>query len=441
MRAQTIVGIVVLACGASLHAQTRALVTTVLPAAGAPLTSAQDLVIDLDAPAIAAQFAGAIDGSYPNPGHPAVLSADGRFVVGPYMRLPITLPIEYPIAYRDLVTGATGSIAADAWWMAANPRRPQVFMGLTTGDVAALDAAGLRSQAACSGIIPSAVAVSRDGGELYVACSNSLRVLDSTTGAERRRFTLPSSPREMHVVAGNRLFTLDYAGPVVFAIMEMSVYDLATGARLAHAPTPVAGRGLSWAVPVPDGTQVVVGVSISAATDVATPHVIDGLTAADLGAWPVDQVTRVAFTSTGQRAVLLREVPSGSETALHAALLDVPSRTVLAAGALGMAAYRNMSNLLVIEPPLSPDTLTGTVAGGGVTLQWTMPATSREATDYVLEVGSTAAATDLLTLRLGSVARAFVASNVPRGTYFVRIRALNAVGTSGPSPTIPVVVP
>lgn len=413
-----------------------------LPDAAAPLAAARDLLIDLDGGGLVAQWPGGVDGSYPNLEHRAVLSADGRFIVGPYMRLPITIPPVYPIAYRDLVTGISGSIPRDVWWMASNPRRPQVLLGLTSGDVGVLDASGLRTQPACNPDIPSAVAVARDGREFYVACFNSLRVLDAATGAELRRFTLPSSPREIHAVAGNRLFTLDYAGPVVFGIMEMSVYDLTTGNRLARAPTPITGRGLDWAAPSPDGTRVVVGVGeYFFGPGGSLPYVIDAASAAVVDSWPVDQVTRAAFTSDGRRAVLLREVANGSTATLQAVLLDVASKTVQAQGDLGAIYSHDMANLLIVEPPLAPDTLTAAVAGSQVTLTWTPAPTSLLATDYELEVGSTAGATDLLRLRLASAGTTLVVPAVPRGTYFVRVRAVNAAGASAPSPTVRVQVP
>jgi hypothetical protein len=441
MRRMSIVGLAVLLGGIGLDAQTRALVTTVLPAPGAPLSAARDLVINLDTPALEATLPGAIDGNHPNQGHRATLSADGRFFVGPYMRLPITIPPVYPLAIRDLVTGATASVRTDVWWTASNPRRPQVVMALTGGDVGVIDAAGVRTRPACAPSIPSAVAVARDGGEFYVACSNVLLVLDATSGAERRRFTLPSSVRDMHVVAGNRLFTLDYAGPVTFAVMEMSIYDLATGTRLANAPTPVAGRGLTWAVPSPDGSTVVVGVGATAGTGPATPHVVDSLTAAVLGTWPVDQVTRLAFLASGTRAMMLRETPAATSIELHGVLLDAATATVVAQAPLGTAAFTDTSNLVLLEPPLAPETLTAAVTGRDVTLQWTEAATSGLATDIVLEAGTTPTAADLLTTHLGSNAPSIVVTNVPPGRYYVRVRAMNAVGTGPPSPTIDVLVP
>ena len=212
------------------------------------------------------------------------------------------------------MTGGSGAIGTDVKAIAANPRVPRIYVGFHSGEVGLLDVSGLRRVPVCDPNGLSALTVSRDGLELYVACFNSLRILDGGTGAELRRLALVSSPREMHAVAGHRLFTLDYAGPVVFAVMEMSVYDLTSGARLANAPTPIPNRGLSWAVPIPSGDEILVGVGTSASSFDATPYVVNSLTAAVGQAWPVEHVTKAAFIAGGRRAILLSEVPVGSAT-------------------------------------------------------------------------------------------------------------------------------
>jgi hypothetical protein len=87
-------------------------------------------------------------------------------------------------------------------------------------------------------------------------------------------------------------------------------------------------------------------------------------------------------------------------------------------------------------PPPAPD-ITGTaVVGRTVTLTWTLPP---GATGSRLEVGFTSGATDLVvpdgTGALGLVADA------PPGTYFARLRAVNACGTGAPSAERVIVVP
>ncbi len=162
----------------------------------------------------------------------------------------------------------------------ADPRGATVFGAFGNGDVGRLDVTGLRRVPVCETQNHAyALAVAQDGTEVYAACFSSLRVLDArrwlnAAGARSH------DPLEMHVVAGYRLFTLDHAGPLPGSILEMSVYDIATGSRVANAPTPIAGMDLFWAVPAPGGDRIVVGgVGVG-----LTPHVIDSATAAVVGA-------------------------------------------------------------------------------------------------------------------------------------------------------------
>jgi hypothetical protein len=438
--------LLVAAAAGNAHAQRLAVVTTVMPGTRMPLTAAQDLVVDLDAGTVTARRPGPIDGSYPNQTvpHAVVATSDGRYVVGAHERLPITVPITFPLAYRDTVTGASGTIVEDVSRIAVATRRTAVFVGFWNGDVGIVDAAGIRRVHVCDGgSTASALAAARDTDEILVACSTSLRVLDGRTGAELRRLTLASSPSEMHVVAGNRLFTLDYAGPVVFAVMEMSVYDLTSGARLANRPTPIAGRGLTWATPSPDGARVAVGVSSSVVGFAGTPHIVDSATAAVLTVWPVDLVTKLAFTTQGSQAVLVREIPQGPnlDDLLGAALVDADSGSVVAQGILGVASYPAIANLVLLEAPLAPALLPPQVSNSEVTLSWQPAPTSRAATDYVIEAGSSPNSFELLSRRLGTDATTFAARGVPRGRYYVRVRAVNAVGVSQPSTVVEVQVP
>lgn len=442
MRSVLLVALLALTAGIDLVGQTTVAVTSVLPAPQVPISAARDLFIDLDSGTLRAQVPTGIDSNYPSQFARVSLTADNRFMVGAYLRIPVSLPSVYPASYRDLLTGATGSIGTDVFRLVAHPRRPVVYLSFTNGDVGLLGIDGLRRVRVCEQN-PSALAVARDGGQLYVACFDSLRVLDSVTLAELRRFTLSASPRWMYVVAGGRLFTLDSAGPVPLAVMEMSVYDTESGHRLANAPTPVSGGGLLWAVPWPGGSHVVVGVGASASGFEATPFIVDSLTLNVLGTWPLDRVTMVAFTADEQRAVALREIPepSGFDRALEGVLLHVPSRTVVAAARLGVVSYPGMANVLILEPPQAPDALVAEVIGARVTLRWTMPEVSRVASDYIVEAGSTPASFTLLSQRLGSDAQQFVARDVPSGVYYARVRALNATGVGPPSPVVDVRVP
>ena len=94
------------------------------------------------------------------------------------------------------------------------------------------------------------------------------------------------------------------------------------------------------------------------------------------------------------------------------------------------------SGAAVLRNPSPPTGLAAHVSGSAVTLTWQAPG---DATDFEVEVGMAPGAT---TARY-AVGDTTVtgASNVPPGVYYVRVRARNEVGGSGPSTEIAVVVP
>ena len=89
------------------------------------------------------------------------------------------------------------------------------------------------------------------------------------------------------------------------------------------------------------------------------------------------------------------------------------------------------SNEIVVgcSPPVAPTGLTATLWPGGVTLTW-QPAAG--ATSYAIVAGITSRGREIGTLPIAGTQTSF-ASPAPAGTYFVRVQAANACGTSGES--------
>jgi hypothetical protein len=106
---------------------------------------------------------------------------------------------------------------------------------------------------------------------------------------------------------------------------------------------------------------------------------------------------------------------------------------------------RTQSAAIVVAEPVTgpPINLSHTVNGTTVTLIWGPPA-SQDAPviSYIIDVGSTAGFTtpDLVSIDTFSTSTTLQASGVAPGTYYVRIRARNALGISSPSNEIQVVV-
>lgn len=83
----------------------------------------------------------------------------------------------------------------------------------------------------------------------------------------------------------------------------------------------------------------------------------------------------------------------------------------------------------VAAPPSTVFSFGSTIAGNVVTLNWQPPAFG-PVTSYVIEAGSGPGLANLGALDTGSSAPSLVIPGVPRGTYYLRLRAVNALGTS-----------
>jgi hypothetical protein len=113
--------------------------------------------------------------------------------------------------------------------------------------------------------------------------------------------------------------------------------------------------------------------------------------------------------------------------------------------ALSSCGSSGPSNVVsYVEPPPAvpgaPRALTGTTGPGSAALNWNPPVTGSKVDDYILEAGfGPGAAVFVVPLPGNLPGVAF--SGVPRGTYFVRIKARNEQGTSPASNEITLTVP
>ncbi len=92
------------------------------------------------------------------------------------------------------------------------------------------------------------------------------------------------------------------------------------------------------------------------------------------------------------------------------------------------------------QTPGAPSGLSATInADSSLTLQWTAPSTGGPPSGYVVQIGTSANASDVVNQQIGNVTSHSISSPAP-GTSFVRVRALNATGVSGPSNEVTVTV-
>jgi hypothetical protein len=83
--------------------------------------------------------------------------------------------------------------------------------------------------------------------------------------------------------------------------------------------------------------------------------------------------------------------------------------------------------------PGPPTGLTAVVNGTTVMLTWQPPGGGCPVISYTIEAGSALGSSNLATLSTGNAANSLTVTNVASGTYFVRVRAASAGGTSASS--------
>jgi hypothetical protein len=104
------------------------------------------------------------------------------------------------------------------------------------------------------------------------------------------------------------------------------------------------------------------------------------------------------------------------------------SGTVLYAATQGEGVYRLGS--VPSQIPGAPTGLTASSSGSSVTLGWRAPTSGFAPDTYIIEAGLASGLADLGNFSTGTTETTFSATGVRQGTYYVRVRAGNAAGTS-----------
>jgi hypothetical protein len=216
--------------------------------------------------------------------------------------------------------------------------------------------------------------------------------------------------------------------------------------------------------PVSISADDIAGIRLIYGTNTPTPSSAPGaptgLTTSASGSTVF--ISWAAPTSGGAPTAYIIEAGSSSGASNLAVVNTGSTATTFSAGGVGAGSYfirvkatnaagtspASNESLLAVGPgggpctgpPGAPTgfTLTGN-SGGTVAFSWN--ASSGSPTTYIIEAGSTPGASNLANSDLGGTATSFTAAGVGRGTYYVRLRAQNTCGTSGPSNEVTLVVP
>lgn len=206
--------------------------------------------------------------------------------------------------------------------------------------------------------------------------------------------------------AAGGVFALDCSRPTVRPLASVATNAPGAPASLTSSVTGSTVQ-LTWTAP-----------SAGAA---ASSYVVEAGSASGL----ID----LANFDTGNAAVTLTvtSVPAGSY------FVRVRAKTSAGSGNASNEVILTVAGGACTTAPGAPTGLAATVSGTSVSLSWRAAIAGCTPTGYVLEAGSASGLSNLANVNTGSPVTSFSASGIAPGTYFVRVRAGNDVGSSAAS--------
>jgi matrixin len=86
-----------------------------------------------------------------------------------------------------------------------------------------------------------------------------------------------------------------------------------------------------------------------------------------------------------------------------------------------------------LTAPGAPSALTASASGSTISLSWRAPSSGGSPSTYMIEAGSAPGLSNLANFSTGGTATSFSSGNVGSGSYYLRVKAANAAGTSAAS--------
>lgn len=214
------------------------------------------------------------------------------------------------------------------------------------------------------------------------------------------------------------------------AASTVTTWRCATGGIFAGADcTPATLHVLAGAAATTPGAPGALSFSVSGSTVLLTWTGATAATSYVVEAGSASGLIDLANFDTGNAAATLTVtgVPAGSY------FVRVRAKNSAGSGAASNEVVVVVAGGACTTAPGAPGGLAAVANGTSVTLSWTASTAGCPPTGYVIEAGSTSGLSNLANFNTGSTATSFSTSGVGSGTYFVRVRATNAVGSSAAS--------
>ena len=349
----------------------------------------------------------------------AVFTSDGQYAVRVVM--PGLLSV------RHMPSGQHVAVASFFQPSVAHPRRHTIFgavRGFGTG-LARFDERGLVVWEACGPLDATPpMDLSAGGYSLYALCPNGdLVAIDTESGAEVRRLPAVGASGLALNAAATEAVVLRRG---VNGWFDLNRLDLATGQTIATRPI-YSLRGTTL-VPTPDHTRLLLTISLPVGAEVLSlTTLVDAVTLEDVlglaSSWRL-AVPSAVVSPDGHDAFAVSRGPGSGQSAVW---MDIGTGSIRAATSVG----DGYALALGYAPAPLPPVLEARVGGGSVTLSWALLDRSPMVTGYRVDVGTAPGLANLGSFTVG--AESFAAAGVPRGRYYVRVRAVNVNGTSPPS--------
>jgi hypothetical protein len=219
--------------------------------------------------------------------------------------------------------------------------------------------------------------------------------------------------------------------PALFAASAVDFARCLQGAADAACVSGVSARAVTGGAATVSGAPLNLTTSSTGSTVMLTwsaPASGDAVSSYVIEAGSAPGLANLANFSTGNAATSFSAGGIGNGTYYV---------RLRAQNAAGISAASNESALVVeptgcSTPPGVPGGLTISSSGRTVMLSWGAPGGFCAATSYVLQAGSSPGGSDVANANVGNTTT-YVAADVGNGTYYVRVRAANAVGLSAGS--------